>query len=225
MTKSRGSCYSTICVLIFFFSALQIKRVKNHKIQSSQLAGNAKSGHFCAFSNGTPCIYYVHWSYVYDKGKKRRKIFFLDMLGSEPAATSITNFEDFSVLYSGLKSMKKCTYIKEHLYILVLPFYLSIFVRTKHLHQKNLVSFEQFWSIIGITTFGEFFQSIICIRLNFLGNFPLKNDPKNIYNLIKYHIYNLELIDMSKFICQQAASMYNSKTWTDHLSQLWCGIQ
>ena len=152
--------------------------------------------------------------------EKKKKNFFLDMLGSEPAATSITNFEDFSVLYSGLKSMKKCTYIKEHLYILVLPFYLSIFVRTKHLHQKNLVSFEQFWSIIGITTFGEFFQSIICIRLNFLGNFPLKNDPKNIYNLIKYHIYNLELIDMSKFICQQAASMYNSKSWTDHLSQL-----
>ena len=49
----------------------------------------------------------------------------------------------------------------------------------------------------------------------------MKNDPKKLYNLIKYHIYNLEMIDMSKFIYQLAASMYNSKTWTDHLSQLW----
>ena len=48
----------------------------------------------------------------------------------------------------------------------------------------------------------------------------MKNDPKKVYNLIKYHIYKLELIDMSKFIYQLAATMYNSKTWTDHLSQL-----
>ena len=106
--------------------------------QNAQLAGNAKSGHFSTFSNGTPCIYYVHSSYVYEKGKKGKKIF-LDMLGSEPAATSITNFGEFSVLYSGLKSPKKSTCIKGHPYILVLPFYLSIFVRTKHLYRKNLV--------------------------------------------------------------------------------------
>ena len=103
----------------------------------AQLSENAKSGHFSTFSNGTPCIHYVHSIYVYEKGKK--KIFFLDMLGSEPLATSITNFGEFSVLYSGLKSTKKSTCIKGHPYILVLPFYLSIFVRTKHLHQKNLV--------------------------------------------------------------------------------------
>ena len=42
----------------------------------SQLAGNAKSGHFSTFSNGTPYIYYVHSSYVYEKGKKGKKIFF-----------------------------------------------------------------------------------------------------------------------------------------------------
>ena len=89
-------------------------------------------------------VFIMYIQVMYMRKGKKEKNFFLDMLGSEPAATSITNFEDFSVMYSGLKSMKKCTYIKEHLYILVLPFYLSIFVRTKHLHLKNLVSFEQF---------------------------------------------------------------------------------
>ena len=38
------------------------------------------------------------------------------MLGSEPAATSITNFREFSVLYSGLKSTKKSTCITGHPY-------------------------------------------------------------------------------------------------------------
>ena len=82
-------------------------------------------------------IMYIQVMYM-RKGKKKKK-FFLDMLGSEPAATSITNFGEFSVLYSGLKSTKKSTCIKVPPYVLVLPFYISIFVRTKHLHQKNLV--------------------------------------------------------------------------------------
>ena len=82
-------------------------------------------------------IMYIQVMYM-RKGKKEKK-FFLDMLGSEPVATSITNFGEFSVLYSGLKSTKNSTCIKGHPYILVLPFYLSIFVRTKHLHWKNLV--------------------------------------------------------------------------------------
>ena len=55
--------------------------------------------------------------------EKKKKNFFLDMLGSEPAATSITNFGEFSVLYSGLKSTKKSTCIKGHPYIHILPFY------------------------------------------------------------------------------------------------------
>ena len=57
-------------------------------------------------------------------------------------------------------------------------------------------------------------------KIEFLGVFSIENDPKKVYNLIEYHIYNLELIDMSKFIYQLAVSMYNSKTWTNHLSQL-----
>ena len=80
-------------------------------------------------------VFIIYIQVMYMRKGKKEKFFFLDMLGSEPAATSITNFGEFSVLYSGLKSMKKCTYIKKHLYILVLHFYLSKIVRTKHLHQ------------------------------------------------------------------------------------------
>ena len=56
----------------------KIKSVWMEKIllRHAQLAGNAKSGHFSTFSNGTPYIYYVHSSYVYEKGKKGKKNFF-----------------------------------------------------------------------------------------------------------------------------------------------------
>ena len=52
------------------------KSISTLKTTSAQLAGNAKSGHFSTFSNGTPYIYYVHSSYVYEKGKKGKKEFF-----------------------------------------------------------------------------------------------------------------------------------------------------
>ena len=138
------------------------------------------------------------------------------MLGSEPAATSIT---DVWRIFSTVQWSKKHKKVHIHIFLYYLSTYLflsalSIYIRRTW---SNLTEIDR---ELSRHRYVISFQSIICIRQNFWGNFQLKNDPKKVYNLIKYHIYNLELIDVSKFIYQLAASMYNSKTWTDHLSQL-----